>query len=129
MQVPVAAQGFGDFPPCLREGWGVEDDEVVFGFVGTAKEVKNICLSGLNGESIACRIVAEASRTFHAGFHGGDVTCPCLGAGEREASLVGKAVQHGQPARKSRYDAIGLDLIQVKAGFVAAEGIDKESHT
>ena len=128
VKVAVAAQGFCNFSPRFGEGRRVEDDEIVFGFVGAAEKIKNIRLSGFDRESIARRIGAEARRAFGAGFHSGNMGCPSFGAGEGEAALVGKAVQHGQPAREFSHDAVGFELIEVKTGCVAAERIDKKSH-
>ena len=121
----VAAHGVHEGLFVAGETRGIEDDEVVVGF-GVFEEIEDVVFEHLDVQAVELGIVAGGLAGGGGDIDGGDMGGTGLGAGEGEAALVGEAIEHAFALGELGDLGVGLELVEVEAGFLAVEEVDLE---
>ena len=107
------------------ETWWIENDQVVLR-LGVFEEIEDIVFDHIDFETIEFCVV-----TSGLAGGGGDINRTHFGragfgAGECESTLVGEAVENALAFGEFGDLGVGLELIQIKSGFLAIEEVDLE---
>ena len=118
----VAGDGIGHGFPAFREGWGVQNDEVIlYRFLfQLGQQVKDIGRHAVHNVGYAVALCIGPGH-LHGGFR--HIHCRHMGrAAQRgiqgEGAGVGEAVQNGFSRRQTAHRPPVVLLIQEKAGFL-----------
>lgn len=121
----VTAHGVAECFFVFGEAGWIEDDEVVCGF-GFFEEVEDVCLDDFDVELVELSVLAGGGAGGGGDIDGGDFGGTGFGAGEGEAALVGKAIEDAEAFGELGDLLVGVELIEVEAGFLAVDEVDFE---
>ena len=125
MDFLVAAHGVHEGLFVAREAGRIQDDEVVVR-LGVLEKIKDIVFQYLDFQAVETGVVAGSLAGAGGDVHGGDLGGTGLGAGEGEAALIGEAIEHALPFGEAGDIGVGLELVEVEAGFLAVVEVDFE---
>ena len=121
----VAAHGIHEGGLVAGETRRVEDDHVILG-LGVFEEIEDVVFEHFDFDVVEHGVVAGSRAGAGRNIDRGDLGSSGLGAGEGESALVGEAVEHALALGERGNFGVGLQLVEVEAGFLAIEEIDFE---
>jgi len=125
MDLLVAAEGVAKVLLAAGEGRRIEDDEVETIFA-RLEEVEGIGFDGWEVELVEAGIGMDGHDGVGGDVDAGDGGCPGAGARQSESALVAEAVEDAAPCGEACDALVGVELIEVEAGFLAGERVDLE---
>jgi hypothetical protein len=103
----------------------IEDDQVVFRF-RVFEEIEDIVFEHFDFHAVEFGVVARGIAGAGGDIDGGDLGRAGLGAGKGESALVGETIEHAFALGELGDLGVGLELVEVEAGFLAVVEVDFE---
>ena len=126
MDFLIAAHGVHQGGLVAGETRGIEDDHVVVR-LRVFQEIEDVVFQHFDFHVVEHGVFPGSLASAGGDIDGGDLGRTGLGAGEGEASLVGEAVEHALALGEGGDFGMGLELVQIEAGFLAVVEIDFEN--
>ena len=110
----------------LGKGWRIQNNEIEprFSFRQAGQVIKDIGSDGSQMDAVPLRALLNSADQVAIYLDCSDGFSAGSRAGQREGTLIRKAVQDNQPARDPRDLAIIINLVEIKAGLLPPEQLD-----
>ena len=126
MDFLIAAHGVHQRGLVAGEARRIEDDQVILGF-RMFEEIEDIVFEDFDFHAIQLRIFPRGGTCAGRNIDGGDLGRARLGTSQREAALVGEAVEDAFAPGQRGDLGVRLELVEVEPGFLTVEQVDLEN--